>query len=389
MVRFSLKHRFPERYAVLSCLMAVITLSSCSIVKGLFGKEEIVEMTPQVVEELRIAYLKGDLDALQELIALYEDENQPLDIRIGSVRAMGESRHPMALQSLASYVKEAEALELELMMVSVDILGNFEGDPMASEALRESILSIDVKLRGLQQAVFKSLTEVSTEDKILLLLDVYERSRAAFQNTALMVSRIMGKMDRDEVIPVLVFLANDRSLDIKIRNRALDILAQKKDSPEVVDMFVEMLTDPTIESQIRDFALRTMKDVKEEQLILALLDTYHQGQRSYFSLLNTLVDALGNFDDPAVMPTLIEIALSSDLTPQLRIKAINNLASFDDPSVFEQVLPMLEEPENYRYYPHLIKLARQLGVTDRYKSELESAALVAQEKALKKKQSKE
>lgn len=380
------------RYQRIVLHLAIVLLpflSSCSRITGLFKKEKEQRITPLVVEELRIAYLKGDIDVLEELIALYEDENQPLDVRVAAVRAMGESRHPMALRSLAHFVEEAEALDLDLMMVSIDILGEFKGDPRASEALMGSILNMDEKLRGLQQAVFKSLADVREEDKILVLLDVYERSRAAFQSTALMVSKMMGRMDRDEVIPVLIFIANDRSLDIKIRNRAIEILAQKKDSPEVVQMFAEMLTDPSLEAQIRDFALRTMKDVKEERLILALLETYNQGQKSYYSLLGTLIDALGNFDDPAVKPTLVEIALSPDLSRELRIKAIRSLAKFKDPSLFEQILPMLEKPENYPYYPYIIELAQRLGVTEQYKNQLETAALVAQEKALEEKQPRE
>ena len=365
-------------------LIAILMLCSCSRIRGVFSREKKeAVITPQAVEELRLAYIQGDIDVLEEIIAIYEDDNQPMDIRIAAVRAMGESRHPMALQSLAGYVEEAKALELDLMMVSIDILGEFQGDPIASEALMESISAIDEKLRGMQQAVFKSLINVRKEDQILVLLDIYERSRATFQNSALMVSKMLGKMDRDEVIPILVFLANDRSLDIKIRNRALDILAQKKESPEVVRMFTEMLTDPSTEAQIRDFALRTMKDVKEERLILSLLETYNQGKKSYYSLLNTLLDALGNFDDPVVKPTLIELSLSPDIPKNLRIKAMANLGNFNDPSVFDQILPLLEEPENYIFYPYIIELAQDLGVAEQYKEKLDTAALIAQEKALK------
>lgn len=390
MVHTIFRNRCRRDVTTLLALVMLFTLFSCSRIKGLFGKDkEEGLMTPQVIEELRLAYLKGDLDVLEELIAVYEDDNQPMDVRIAAVRAMAESRHPMALQSLARYVEEAEALELDLMMVSIDVLGDFQGDPRASEALMESILTIDEKLRGLQQAVFKSLTNVRKEDQVLVLLDIYERSRTAFQNTALMVSKMLGRMDRDEVIPILIFLANDHSLDIRIRNRALEILAQKKDSPEVVQMFVEMLTDPSLEAQIRDFALRTMKDVKEERLILSLLETYNQGQKSYFSLLNTLLDALGNFDDPLVKPTMVEIALSPDLPTNLRIKAMTNLGNFKDPSLFDQILPMLEEPENYRYYPYIIELAHDLGVAEQYKNKLDDAALLAQEKALGEKQPRE
>ena len=361
----------------------VLTLVSCSRIKGLFdrGRDE-GELSLGDVEELRLSYIQQDIDALRELIAIYEDENQPLDVRIAAVRAIGESRHPLALQSLAEYVEEAEALELDLILISIDVLGGFQDDPRASEALVQSIFAVDQKVRELQQAIFNSLKTVKPEDRVLVLLDIYERSRAAFQNTALMISKTLGNMDRDEVIPILVFLANDESLDIKVRNRALDILAQKRDSPEVIEMFADMLTDPTLEAQVRDFALRTMKDVKQERLILALLETYNRGQESYFSLLNTLLDALANFDDPAVKPTLIEMALSPGIPRDLRIKALKNLAVFKDPSVFDSIVPMLEDADNYPFYTHIIELAQRLGVTDQYKNQLRAAALVAQEKAV-------
>ncbi|MFQ6615686.1 MAG: HEAT repeat domain-containing protein [Fidelibacterota bacterium] len=383
MVTTFLSFRIPVRtLSLLVLLTGVLTLASCSLVRDLFSREEEAEVTLGYVEELRLAYMGRDMDALKELIAIFEDKNQPLDVRMAAVRAAGESRHPLALESLTSYVQAAEALELDLMLASIEVLSDFQDDPRASEALVESIFAIDEKLRGLQEAVFDNLKNVKKEDQVLVLLDIYERSRANFHRTALMVSRTLGKMDRDEVVPILVFIANDRSLDIKIRNRALDILAQKKDSPEVVAMFVDMLTDPTLEGQIRDFALRTMKDVKEERLILALLETYTHGRESYYSLLNTLVEALGNFDDPAVKPVLVEIALTQDVPRNLRIKALQNLANFADPDVFPQILPLLEQADNYVYYPYVMELAKGLGVVEQYKSELREAALVAQEKAL-------
>ena len=146
--------------------------------------------------------------------------------------------------------------------------------------------------------------------------------------------------------------------------------------------YQEMLTDPSMESQIRDFAIHTMKDVKEERLILALLDTYSQGQASYYSLLSTLLDALGNFNDPVVKPTLVEIAMQDDVPRSLRVKAILNLGNFRDPGTFELILPMLEDPESYEYYPYIIELAHTLGAYDTYKTKIRNAGLIAQEKAL-------
>ena len=370
-------------------LIVVTSLSStgCSQAKNLFNrlskKGEVEAVSPQTVEELRVSYIEGDMGALEELIAIYQDEEQHLDVRKSAVRAMAETQHPLALDALAEYVKKAKALNIELMITSVGVLSEFQEDPVASGALMESIFAVDDKLRQVQAATFKSLKNVKPENKVLALIDIYERSRAAFYSTATMVSNTLASMDENEVVPVLIFLAKDESLDVKTRNRSLEILAGRKNDARIVGMFVEMLTDPSMESQIRDFAIHTMKDVKEERLILALLDTYSQGQASYYSLLSTLLDALGNFNDPVVKPTLVEIAMQDDVPRSLRVKAILNLGNFRDPGTFELILPMLEDPESYEYYPYIIELAHTLGAYDTYKTKIRNAGLIAQEKALK------
>ncbi len=369
-------------------LIVVTSLSStgCSQAKNLFNrlskKGEVEAVSPQTVEELRVSYIEGDMGALEELIAIYQDEEQHLDVRKSAVRAMAETQHPLALDALAEYVKKAKALNIELMITSVGVLSEFQEDPVASGALMESIFAVDDKLRQVQAATFKSLKNVKPENKVLALIDIYERSRAAFYSTATMVSNTLASMDENEVVPVLIFLAKDESLDVKTRNRSLEILAGRKNDARIVGMFVEMLTDPSMESQIRDFAIHTMKDVKEERLILALLDTYSQGQASYYSLLSTLLDALGNFNDPVVKPTLVEIAMQDNVPRSLRVKAILNLGNFRDPGTFELILPMLEDPESYEYYPYIIELAHTLGAYDTYKTKIRNAGLIAQEKAL-------
>ena len=369
-------------------LIVVTSLSStgCSQAKNLFNrlskKGEVEAVSPQTVEELRVSYIEGDMGALEELIAIYQDEEQHLDVRKSAVRAMAETQHPLALDALAEYVKKAKALNIELMITSVGVLSEFQEDPVASGALMESIFAVDDKLRQVQAATFKSLKNVKPENKVLALIDIYERSRAAFYSTATMVSNTLASMDENEVVPVLIFLAKDESLDVKTRNRSLEILAGRKNDARIVGMFVEMLTDPSMQSQIRDFAIHTMKDVKEERLILALLDTYSQGQASYYSLLSTLLDALGNFNDPVVKPTLVEIAMQDNVPRSLRVKAILNLGNFRDPGTFELILPMLEDPESYEYYPYIIELAHTLGAYDTYKTKIRNAGLIAQEKAL-------
>ena len=48
------------------------------------------------------------------------------------------------------------------------------------------------------------------------------------------------------------------------------------------------------------------------------------------------------------------------------------------------ILPMLNDPDSYEYYPYIIELAYTLGVHETYKTQIRNAGLVAQEKALDK-----
>ena len=119
-----------NRIALLVTLGCVqISITGCSQVKNLmdsFSKNtDIEDASPQTVEELRVTYIQGDMGALEELIAIYQDESQQLDVRKSAVRAMAETQHPIALEALAEFVKNAAAINVELMVTRVSILSEF------------------------------------------------------------------------------------------------------------------------------------------------------------------------------------------------------------------------------------------------------------------------
>ena len=73
-----------------------------------------------------------------------------------------------------------------------------------------------------------------------------------------------------------------------------------------------------------------------------------------------MLAALGEFDDPEVKKAVIEIAHSKDYPIDIRKKAIDNLAAFNDPSIVDGLLPMLEKKENYIYYDNIINMVNAL-----------------------------
>jgi len=166
-----------------------------------------------------------------------------------------------------------------------------------------------------------------------------------------------------------MMIAKDPNISFSVRNRAVEILG-KKEATEVVSAFTELLGDPATNVEVRDFALNSMAGVKEEKLILTLLDTYNTGKKEYFSLLNTLLDALGDFNEPEVIKTVIEITSGKDYPRDLRIKAITKLGEYGDPSVIDRILPLLDNADNYALYPAIITMVAKLKKSADYKENI-------------------
>lgn len=364
-------------------LSALLLFSGCSKLRRmkLFGgkKSDYGQVQPSDIEKLRNAYRDGRIQALEELIAIYQDSNQPLDIRLAAGRALAETQHPTALNALAEVVAEADALDMTFMIASIELLAEFRDNPKAPEAMVQSMHRIEEKSNELHMVLVRNLNKVRTKDQILTLLDLYGVSKANLSRTEKLLAETLGAIGDDETIPVLMMIAKDPDINIGVRNRAIEILG-KKEATEVVGAFTEMLGDPATNREVRDFAINTMAGVKEENLILSLLDTYNTGKKEYFSLLNTLLDALGDFNEPEVIKTVIEIAKSENFPRLLRLKAIQKLGEYGDPTVIDSILPLLDDAENYELYPALLEMVDNLRKSKVYKEEIRRRTFSAHRK---------
>tara|TARA_Y100000816_G_scaffold74478_1_gene50289 strand:- start:420 stop:1106 length:687 start_codon:yes stop_codon:yes gene_type:complete len=208
------------------------------------------------------------------------------------------------------------------------------------------------------------LNRVRTKDQIFALLDLYEFAKSNMARTEKLLTQTFGAFGNDQVIPILTTIARDPDINIGIRNTAVEILG-KKNPDDVAIAFANLLGDPNTNLEVREFALNTMKGVKEENLVMALLNTYNSGKVEYYSLLNTMLEALGEFDDPEVKKAVIEIAQNNDYPLDIRKKSIDNLAAFNDPSVVELLLPMLEIRDNYILYDNIIRMVNDLGEAEK------------------------
>ena len=344
--------------------LSVFILQSCSTIKGLFGKKSIGDPNDpdflNQVQELKSAYRGGNIRALDELIEVYQDSDLHVKLRVAAGKTLAQTQHPRALHAISEMVATTTAVDYTLLNESISMLGMFSENPKAANALVRSMRKMEKRTNEVHIALVKSLNRVRTKDQILALLDLYEVAKSNMARTERLLTETMGAIGSDQVVPVLTSVARDPKINIGIRNKAVEILG-KKNPNDVAIAFAELLGDPNTNLEVREFALNTMKGVKEENLVLALLNTYNMGKTQYYSLLNTMLAALGEFDDPEVKKAVIEIAHSNDYPTDIRKKAIDNLAAFNDPSVVDGLLPMLEKKENYIYYDNIINMVYALG----------------------------
>jgi len=345
-------------------LSVLFIFHGCSMVKGLLGKKAIGDPNDpdflNKVQELKSAYREGNIQALDELIEVYEDPDLHVKLRVAAGKTLAQTEHPRALHSISEMVATTTALDYALLNESIKMLGMFKENPKAADALVRSMHKMEDKTNEIHISLIKNLRRVRTKDQILALLDLYEVAKSNMSRTERLLTESMGAIGNDQVIPILTQVARDPKINIGIRNQAVEILGKKKPD-DVAVAFAELLGDPNTNLEVREFALNTMKGVKEENLVLALLNTYNMGKTEYYSLLNTMLDALGEFDDPEVKKAVIEIAHSDDYPIDIRKKAIDNLAAFNDPSILNGLLPMLENKDNYIYYDNIINMVYKLG----------------------------
>ena len=363
-------------------LSSFLFLEGCSMLKKFWpGKDESDDVSYELLEKLRTDFSEGKLQAIEEMIAIYNDTNQPFDVRISAGKALAETQHPTALNAISETVGEAAALDVTFMVASIELLAEFKDDPRAADAMVNAMNKVEEKTNSLQMALVQNLNKVRTKDQVLALLDLYEISRNNYNRTERLLTETLGALGTDEVVPILTQISRDPNVNLGIRNRALEILG-KKDPSQVAGAFAELLGDPQTNLEVQDFALNTMKGVKEENLILALLQTYRSGKDQYYNLLNTLLEALGEFKDPSIQKAVKEIAMNDAYPQDIRVKAIDKLSDLGDETVIPSLMPILSDPNQFNLHSAVIQTVKNLGVYETYEQEIHRRTFEAHQKAV-------
>ena len=330
------------------------------------------------VEKQRLKFKNGDEKALRLLTEMYQDHNQSFDVRLAAMRALSESRDPMVISEIQSSVRNASLIELDLMKEAIQILIGYH-ELSSTDTLIAALTATEKKSMEIRTAILNAIGENSTKDEVQLLIKLYDVSKRSNAQMNSLLTTTLGKIGDEKVIPILMEIAKNKNLPVGIRSRSVDILAEKQ-APELVDFFIEMLGDPVSRDKVNEYALNVLGEFSEERMILALLEAYQTGRHKYYSLLNTVINSLDNFDNPELKSIYLDIAQTQNLPSNIRLKAFKGLTRFSDPEVVDGVVELLNDPANYVYYNEIIGMLYEFGVYDNYRDKLRMAAYNAMKK---------
>jgi len=330
------------------------------------------------VEKQRLKSKNGDEKALQLLTEMYKDNNQSYEVRLAAMRALSESRDPKVIHDIQGTVRSASLIELDLMKEAIKILISFQ-DISSTDSLIAALNATEAKMNEIRIDILSAIGEIGTKDEVILLIKLYEVSKRSNAQMNKLLTTTLGKIGDDRVIPILMEIAKNKNLPVDVRSRAVDVLS-KKQAPELVDFFVEMLGDPVSRDKVNEFAFDVMGEMPEERMLMALLEAYQVGRHKYYSLLNTIINSLDNFDNPEIKSLYLEIAQTKDFPSNIRLKAFRGLTRFSDPEVVDGIVELLNDPANYIYYNEILGMLHDFGVYDNYRDKLRMAAFKAMKK---------
>ena len=228
----------------------------------------------------------------------------------------------------------------------------------------------------IRETIVTAIGQNGTNDKVYTLLELYQVSKTNYARMNSLLANTLGDIGDDKVIPILMEIAKNKNLHITIRNQAVQVLA-KKQSPELIDFFVEMIGDPDTRDKVNEYALTVMGELSQERMILALMEAYQTGKHQYYSLLNTIIDSLEDYNNPEIKSVYLEVAQSEGFPSSVRFKALKALTQYSDPEIMAEVIDLLNSPENYVYYNEIIEMLNRYNLYEDYKPKLRNAAFEA------------
>jgi HEAT repeat protein len=116
---------------------------------------------------------------------------------------------------------------------------------------------------------------------------------------------------------------------------------------------------------------------QRDRMVMALLESYQIGKTRYHAILYSIMEGLEDYNNPQMKPLFIEVSKTEGFPKGLRIKAIQSLANFNDESVLNDLIEMLDNKANYEFYYEISSLAEKINANQSYINKIRQAGLNA------------
>ena len=366
-------------FIILSLIISISFAEKERSKKNKKSKKSIIQLidsfTFEDIEKLKDSYNTGSEKALNKLIAIYQDPNQSIAIRLSALEAVENSKDLNLKIALEEVIQNADFILDDLMKKSLYTLIKMD-DKSSSNAIVKGLQNSEDKIIDLRTIMVDAVGENNTEDKIITLLELYEVSASNHQRMNELLTLSLGDLDDERAMPILMDIARDNSLKMSTRNRAIEILS-RKNSPELIDFFVEILGDPNSNDTMQEFINSSMGLENRDRMVMALLESYQIGKTRYHAILYSIIEGLEDYNNPQMKPLFLDVAQTEGFPKGLRIKAIQTLANFNDETVLNDLIKMLESHENYQFYYEIYNLAEKLNANQNYMNKIRQAGFNA------------
>ncbi|MEA3288140.1 MAG: hypothetical protein U9Q77_12305 [Candidatus Marinimicrobia bacterium] len=316
------------------------------------------EITTDVIKKNYSDYRDGKKKALNNLISYYRDPSLPMDIRQAALLKVIESNDPIGLQAIRNSLKDGSDLDFTLFQTGLKALGKTK-DVENTRTILQAMQKSRAGYVTVRDEMFSIIEGQVDARSVALILKLYADAQEDYSSFLQNLTLTLGKMDDKRVVPILMSIASNKKVDIGIRNLAVEILATKND-PAVARLLAEMLDNPATQKQVKTYAISIIDELKDERLLISLIDALHSEQATYYSMLDAITGALGNFDDPELKMAMIKVARDDQMPSRFRKRALQSLSVYKDPAIAGQLIDILGNPDNFIFYDDIRELVESI-----------------------------
>jgi len=249
--------------------------------------------------------------------ALKEDWETDGRVRAAAAKALGKTRDPKAIPALTEILDRGRNFgEREHAAIALGQIGDPQAVPALLRRLENGLEDYAVRIAAAQ-----SIGQVSGLEVVPKLFQVYNDTGTEIREAIVdAVGEILSRTSPDDdnsreiysraVNKIIQDLKSARTKD-EVRVAAAKALAKIR-HPQVVDILIPIMEDPYADSYaptgdfVRAEVARVLSSIGDPKAIEPIIRTLKDAS-SWFDREHrkTIVDALGNFDDPRVTDALV------------------------------------------------------------------------------------